>query len=226
LRAIARALDVLARENDTPHVDIPRGDVKLLRIVDRAMAQAASRAGSHLLCRPGCTPCCFGPFPVGAVDAWRLRRGLAELNDTDPERARAVTERARRAWAVQREAFPGDPSRGIFNGDDAAEEAFCTAFEKEPCPALDPDAGTCDLYASRPTSCRTFGPPMRISGEDLPPCSICFTEATPEEVERARASLDVGEIEDALVDELTLRGEGGDTIVAAVLAEGPGPRRT
>jgi hypothetical protein len=53
---------------------------------------------------------------------------------------------------------------------------------------------------------------------------LCFTSATAEDVERARATLDVSEIEDALVDELTRRGEGGDTIVAAVLAEEPGPR--
>jgi Fe-S-cluster containining protein len=202
-------------------VDIRRGDVKLLRIVDRAVAEAASRAGAHLLCRPGCTPCCFGPFPITAVDGWRLRRGLAELAEADPERAGAVVERARSEWMVLREVFPGDPARGVLNGDDTAEEAFCTAFERRPCPALDPAAGTCDLYASRPTSCRTFGPPMRIGGEDLPPCSICFTTASAAEIEHARAPLEVGGLEDALADELMLRGEGGDTIVAAVLAEGP-----
>lgn len=218
------SLDAGRRATDTLGVDIRRGDVKLLRIVDRAMAEAASRAGTHLLCRPGCTPCCFGPFQIGAADAWRLRRGLAELFETDPDRARAVTERARRDWAIQRAVFPGD-GHGICNGDEAAEEAFCTAFEKEPCPALDPEAGTCDLYPARPVSCRTFGPPMRLSGDELPPCSICFTTATPAEVERVRADLDVSEIQDALADELTLRGEGGDTTVCAVLAEPPASDR-
>jgi Fe-S-cluster containining protein len=206
-------------------VDIPRGDLKLLRIVDRAVAEAASRGGTHLVCRPGCTPCCFGPFAITALDAWRLRQALAELSDSDPERARAVTERARAAWAAVQHLFPGDQVRGVLGGDDAAEEAFCTAFEREPCPALDPQAGTCDLYDARPASCRTFGPPMRVGGENLPPCSICFTTASPADVEHARATLDVAELEDALIDELTKRGEGGDTIVAAVLAEGPGARR-
>lgn len=206
-------------------MDIPRGDVKLLRIIDRAVAEAASRAGTHLVCRPGCTPCCFGPFPITPIDAWRLRRGLAELAETDPERARAVTERARRDWAAQSPVFPGDRARGVFDADETAEDAFCAAFEREPCPALDPEAGTCDLYAARPASCRTFGPPMRIYGEDLPSCSICFTTASPAEVEHARATLHVTDLEDALIDELTRRGDGGDTIVAAVLAEAPAAAR-
>jgi Fe-S-cluster containining protein len=201
-------------------VDIARGDVKLLRIVDRAVAEAASRAGAHLVCRPGCTPCCMGPFAIGAADAWRLGRGLADLAETDPGRARDVVERARRSWEQLASTFPGDAARGVLAGDEEAEEAFFAAFEREPCPALDPLAGTCDLYAARPAGCRTFGPPMRIGGDDLAPCALCFTTASPAEVERARATLDVGVLEDEMASELSRRGEGGDTIVAAVLARG------
>ena len=172
------------------------------------MAEAASRAGTHLVCRPGCTPCCIGTFSITALDAWRLRRGLGELAEADPERAQAVVERARRAWDAQQPAFPGDPVRGLLGGDEAAEEAFCAAFDREPCPALDPDDGTCDLYASRPTSCRTFGPPLLTAGERLAPCSLCFTGASVPEIEHARASIDVSAVEDPLVDELTAAGRG------------------
>jgi hypothetical protein len=38
------------------------------------------------------------------------------------------------------------------------------------CPALDPGSGACVLYDWRPLSCRTFGPPVRVAREDLPPC--------------------------------------------------------
>ena len=189
------------------------------------MAEAASRAGRHLACRPGCTPCCIGPFPVTALDAWRLRKGLAALVEDDPERARAVVERARQSWETLRDRFPGDRERGVFSDDESAEDRFCATFDQEACPALDPEAGTCDLYAWRPTSCRTFGPPMRIGDEDVPPCALCFTAASPAETERARATLEVGDLEDQLAAALAARGEGGDTIVAAALALAPAPPR-
>lgn len=188
------------------------------------MAEAASRAGAHLACRPGCTPCCIGPFAITALDAWRLRRGLAELAEDDPERADAVVERARSSWQALRGAFPGDAHRGVFDGDEAAEAQFCAEFAQEPCPVLDPEAGTCDLYTSRPTSCRTFGPPMRLEDEHVPPCALCFTAASPAEIERARATFDVGELEDQLEAALAARGAGGDTIVAATLAVEVGDR--
>jgi len=213
-------LDATGQPYNTGDVDIARADVKLLRIVDRAVAEAASRAGAHLVCRPGCTPCCMGPFAIGAADAWRLARGLAELAEADPERARNVVDRARRSWQALAAFFPGDSNDGVLSGDDTTEEAFFAAFDREPCPALDPLAGTCDLYDARPAACRTFGPPMRIGGADLEPCGLCFTKASAAEVERARAVLDVGSLEDDIAAALTHRGQGGDTIVAAVLAGG------
>src|SRR4051812_22240689 len=48
------------------------------------------------------------------------------------------------------------------------------ADEDEPCPALDLDTKTCDLYAWRPITCRTFGPPLHFRGESLAVCELCF----------------------------------------------------
>ena len=114
---------------------IAAGDAALVQIVDAALAEAARKSGSWLVCRPGCTQCCYGSFPITPLDAWRLKQGLAELEHSDPDRARRVRERARQTLTV--------------NDEDAA------------CPALDPEAGTCDLYAARPITCRAFGPPVR-----------------------------------------------------------------
>ena len=58
-----------------------RADQRLLRSLDRDFAEAARRAGSRLACRPGCSECCIGPFPITRLDVWRLRRGLEELGD-------------------------------------------------------------------------------------------------------------------------------------------------
>ena len=43
---------------------IETGDRELVQIVDAAMAEAARRSGSWLVCRLGCTQCCIGPFPI------------------------------------------------------------------------------------------------------------------------------------------------------------------
>ena len=57
----------------------------LIQIVDAALASATLRSGPHLVCRPGCTQCCVGVFPIAQQDAARLREGLAALIQTDPD---------------------------------------------------------------------------------------------------------------------------------------------
>ncbi len=61
---------------------------------------------------------------------------------------------------------------------------------------------------------------MTFGGENLPPCRLCFTHATPETIESCRVTPDRLGIEDAILKRL--RRDGGDeseTIVAyAVLA--------
>ena len=66
-------------------------DRQLIQIVDAALAEAARKSGSWLACRPGCTQCCHGPFPISDIDVARLRQGLAEL---DPARAALIRQRA------------------------------------------------------------------------------------------------------------------------------------
>ena len=69
-------------------------DGRLLAAVDLTMAEAVRRCGALIACRPGCIECCIGPFPISALDAERLSRGLAQLSRRDPARAEAVRERA------------------------------------------------------------------------------------------------------------------------------------
>ena len=73
-------------------------DNAFVALVDGAFADAASRSGPHLLCRPGCTQCCIGVFAIGPADALRLRQGLSALQQEDPERAARIQERAAASW--------------------------------------------------------------------------------------------------------------------------------
>jgi Fe-S-cluster containining protein len=198
-----------------------RADRDLLATVDGAVAAGARRAGQELVCRAGCSECCIGPFPINRLDTWRLGEGMADLNRRDPARAAAVLERARRAIETGGATFPGEAATGRLAGDPAAEDAFFDAQSAEPCPALDPATQTCDLYAHRPMFCRTYGLPVSFGGEDLPPCRLCFTRATPETIESCRVTPDQHGIEQAILKRL--RRDGGDeteTIVAYALLAG------
>jgi Fe-S-cluster containining protein len=151
-----------------------RKDKRLVASVDRVLDEAARAAGSRLACRPGCVECCVGPFPVTLLDALRLRAGLARLSASEPSRAKAVIARASTAARLMAPDFPGDARRGILRNDDEACALFFKKYDTLSCPALDPETGLCELYAARPISCRTFGPPVRIGSELLPPCRVEF----------------------------------------------------
>src|SRR5215472_4172736 len=124
---------------------LPSGDLQLVQIVDSALAEAARKSGEWLVCRPGCTQCCLGPFPISQLDAARLRRGMAELQKTDTARAKRVRKRVRDFVRRFSAAFPGDPATGILAGDKESDAFFAGFANDEPCPALDPQSGLCDL---------------------------------------------------------------------------------
>jgi Fe-S-cluster containining protein len=150
-----------------------------------------------LLCRPGCSQCCYGPFEITQLDAHRLRKGLAELESHDPDRAAAVRQRARHAAQLKN-----------FSDDD-------------PCPVLDPETGTCDLYASRPITCRCFGPPVLCDSGAVGVCELCFAGASDEEIAACLVDFDPAGLESVLIDELQrATGVSGMTTVAFSLASG------
>jgi Fe-S-cluster containining protein len=142
-------------------------DGELIRIVDAAMAEAARKSGAWLVCRPGCWECCVGPFPITQADARRLRAGLAELEAGDAARAARVRWRA----------------------------AAATERDDEPCPALDPETGACDLYAARPVTCRVFGPPVQWGGDAVGVCELCFHGASDAEIAACAVELEIAEDE-------------------------------
>jgi Fe-S-cluster containining protein len=159
--------------------------MNLIQIVDAALASATQRSGPHLACRPGCTQCCHGVFPISQQDAARLREALKTLDQSDLQRVARLRARVAESLTRLTPLFPGDPITGILDEDYEDAPLFGdedSIGDNEPCPVLDPTTGTCDLYAARPIVCRTFGPPMRTAEGDLATCELCYITATTEEI--------------------------------------------
>jgi Fe-S-cluster containining protein len=193
-------------------------DQGLIQIVDFAFADAARRSGKWLVCHIGCTHCCIGAFPINQLDAARLRRGLAQLESSAPARAKAVRARAQDAVARLSADFPGDPLSGLLDEGEDAARRFSDFANDEPCPALDPITGKCELYESRPVTCRVFGPPVR-SEEGLGVCELCFQGTTNKEIAACEMKPDPDDLESALLEKLEKStGTRGNTIVAFCLA--------
>ncbi len=193
-------------------------DAELIQIVDAAMADATLRAGAWLACAPGCTQCCHGVFAISALDAARLRAGLAALGQAEPERADRVRARAAEAWSELKAEYPGDPVSGILGEAPEEQERFDDFANEAPCPVLDPETGRCDLYASRPMTCRVFGPPV-FGEQGLGTCELCFVGASESQLLAAAAQLDHDELEEALnADAERATGIHGLTIVAFAMA--------
>jgi hypothetical protein len=162
-------------------------DARLVQIVDAALADATRRAGPHLACRPGCTPCCHGAFAINPLDAQRLRSAMAEMALTDPGRAETIAARARLYLEGFASSFPGDLETGILGDAEADQEAFEAFANEAACPALHPESG-------------------------LSVCELCFTQAAREEIAAAEMQVPHAE-EQALLSQFST----GETIVAFCL---------
>src|ERR1700723_2185652 len=196
---------------------LPTGDRELIQIVDAALADASRLAGEWLVCRPGCTQCCVGVFAIHQLDAIRLQQGMADLEKADPQRAHRIRERAQASVERLSNEFPGNAKTGVLDESPEAEERFAEFGNDEPCPVLDPETGLCDLYESRPMTCRVFGPPVR-SEEGLGVCELCFQGASEDEIAACEMIPDPDGLEEEILSEMgKKRSQGRETIVAFCL---------
>jgi Fe-S-cluster containining protein len=148
---------------------------------------------------------------------------MEHLQKHDPARAARVRERAGVYIERVRNDFPGNPETGILGDDEQAEARFEDFADHEPCPALDPATGTCDVYEFRPMTCRTFGPPVRSGPENgLGVCELCYHGATEEQIASCEMVPDPQNRELKLIAEVEKKsGVRGNTIVAYCLKGSP-----
>jgi len=199
---------------------LPAADRELVQIMDASLARAAEQAGAWLVCRPGCTQCCYGAFAINQLDVARLRAGMEALRAAEPARAEAIESRAREWIAAHGAEFPGDRETGRLGENYEERERFEEFATDAACPALDEATGLCGVYEWRPMTCRVFGPPVRMEGEEgaegLGHCELCFNGAMPEQVAACEMPIP-HELEAKLLAEI---GVDGETVVAwALLGE-------
>src|SRR5579863_2588863 len=195
-------------------MELPAGDRELVQIVAASLADAARRAGPWLVCKPGCTQCCFGAFAISELDALRLKAGMTAMRRENPALAAEIERRAGN-WILEHgPGFPGNPDTGVLGESDADRERFEEYANEAACPALDPATGRCDVYEWRPMTCRVFGPPVRMAeGNALGHCELCFKGATSDQLAACEMSVP-HDLEQQLIDQTPSKSE---TLVAFAL---------
>jgi Fe-S-cluster containining protein len=141
----------------------------LARKTDDWFRRANSALLSQIACRPGCSRCCVGLFPITRLDVHLLQEGLSHL--THDQRQRIARRAAQQITALEA-AYPSLQSSPSLDGwsDNDIDEAT-SAFHDLPCPALGED-GLCSLYAHRPLACRSMGIPSRQDGMVNGACDV------------------------------------------------------
>lgn len=144
----------------------------------------------ELACRTGCFGCCLGLFEISLAEAVLVRAAFQGLSTPAREAAR---DRATRIVNASAAAFPGDAAAGILDPErtDEDDERYFAVVSHAACPFLELPSGRCQIYESRPITCRTFGLAWKQRGELVhPPCVLNLVGSTTARV--LETAVDVG----------------------------------
>jgi Fe-S-cluster containining protein len=125
----------------------------MLADIDAGFDRVRTEHPGVLPCARGCSACCVSFFAITALDVWRLRRGLGQL---DAEVRAAIVERAREVVKLAESRLEG--WRAPWDSREIGEERFRDLARDvvNPCPALGPN-GECQVYDARLRICRLQG---------------------------------------------------------------------
>lgn len=199
---------------------------ELLNEVDTWFARCSLVAGEQISCQRGCSACCRGLFDITLLDACLLQDGFKRLS---PAIKRSVRTSARQKILEVQQHWSDFSAPWLMNSYPEEEWDLVMPEEDEtPCPLLGTD-GLCQVYDSRPMTCRLNGIPLvDTSGEILFDewCSLNFTSLNPLQIHELRFHFnDVFTQEQLLFREFTRRLLGKafnelDTLIpAAVLID-------
>ena len=128
--------------------------------VDEAFKRVGDAHPDLVLCKAGCTDCCYALFDLTLVEALYLNSKFNQaFTGEDRE---AMIEKAnksdRQIYRLKKEAY-----KAAQEGQDETSVVEDMAKKRIRCPLLN-DTDLCDLYAHRPLACRIYGVPLAIGG--------------------------------------------------------------
>ncbi|NJB69294.1 Fe-S-cluster containining protein [Desulfobaculum xiamenense] len=132
----------------------------LVADVDKVFAHVQAEHGDCVKCSVGCSDCCHALFDLSLVEALYLN---TKFNERFAGQERSdILDRAdeadRQTYKIKREAFKASREGAL-----ASEIMDMIAKARVRCSLLN-DEGKCDLYDSRPVTCRLYGVPTAIGG--------------------------------------------------------------
>lgn len=113
-------------------------------------------------CKLECADCCHALFDLSLVEALYVNSKFLDsvVDDKKSEILASANKTDRRIYQLKRKAF-----KAVEAGEKSEEQVlFEMAAERIRCPLLNND-NQCDLYASRPITCRLYGIPTAIGGQ-------------------------------------------------------------
>lgn len=133
----------------------------LVKQVDGVFEQVRQQYPDCVACRLECADCCHALFDLSLVEALYINRQF--IKRVAEERKIEVLDHAntadRKIYRMKRRVF-----KAVEDGEKSEEQAlFEMAAERVRCPLLN-DENRCDLYDSRPITCRVYGIPTAIAG--------------------------------------------------------------
>lgn len=115
----------------------------------------------QVLCKAGCTDCCYALFDLTLVEAMYLNYHFREAFD-----GAALETMLEKANQADRKIYKLKKHAYKATQDGKAEDVVVEDMAKERvrCPLLNDD-DLCDLYPHRPIACRVYGVPLSIGGQ-------------------------------------------------------------
>lgn len=137
---------------------------KYKALVDRADAvfkKVQEEYNECVACKVGCSDCCHALFDLTLIEAMFIKSRFDKIIPKE-QRVRLIE----RANAADRKVYKlkRDASKAYQNGEPENKILEKMAQQRIRCPLLD-DSDKCELYASRPITCRLYGIPTVIGGK-------------------------------------------------------------
>jgi Fe-S-cluster containining protein len=128
---------------------------------DNAFERVKNEYGENVKCKIECADCCHALFDLSLIEALYINFKFYE--SLSENKRMGLLEKAniidRKLFKLKKNAY-----KEMDNGKSEEQIIAELSFERIRCPLLN-EENVCDLYESRPITCRVYGIPTAIAGK-------------------------------------------------------------